>query len=486
MLANMVSASAQIPRWTGEIAFNYLTELQALPLLHSVQLIVETESDSALAFHPEISSASQACISFCHHQKWPPPLSAERCAQWLHRWTQKPESLALLGKIADYYGEYYPQAAIASLGGPRNTWILAFLASGLKENFGDMQPEGPAGLWGLHPQRARVYGLRVEEDYDERFLPERATQILLFLARDVGTRPDLLVTALLLGPAAASSLQDSITDSVRRFQIGEAYDVYVALLVAMEKVSETLTVSLNPALKRPWFSKNYSEGPLCLESISRHLGLSPEAVYYHNAHWRVGCLQPAVYKVLRLPPDKSDELVQNLNLIKAHSDSLRRLCDTLSGHTEPLLWKSYVKTTEVRRYHTVRKGETLSTIARRYGLSREDLRRLNRLRSDKIAVGQKLLVRTTRTSEVVRPSSDLQVRLKGYTESSASKDGPGTARRDSTGTQLKAHTARWHTVRAGDTLGSIARRYGVSLNSLKKANGLSTDVIRVGQRLRIP
>jgi len=42
-------------------------------------------------------------------------------------------------------------------------------------------------------------------------------------------------------------------------------------------------------------------------------------------------------------------------------------------------------------------------------------------------------------------------------------------------------------VKAGDTLWSIAKRYGTALDTLRRANGLSTSsVIRVGQTLRIP
>ena len=54
------------------------------------------------------------------------------------------------------------------------------------------------------------------------------------------------------------------------------------------------------------------------------------------------------------------------------------------------------------------------------------------------------------------------------------------------GTLLAQHRARKHTIRRGDTLGGIASRYDISLVSLKSANGLSGDVIRIGQVLVIP
>ena len=43
-----------------------------------------------------------------------------------------------------------------------------------------------------------------------------------------------------------------------------------------------------------------------------------------------------------------------------------------------------------------------------------------------------------------------------------------------------------HTVRAGETLSSIARQHGISVAALRKANQLGTSQIRTGQRLRLP
>jgi murein DD-endopeptidase MepM/ murein hydrolase activator NlpD len=46
--------------------------------------------------------------------------------------------------------------------------------------------------------------------------------------------------------------------------------------------------------------------------------------------------------------------------------------------------------------------------------------------------------------------------------------------------------AKYHTVRSGDTLGALARRYGTSVSTLCRLNGIkSTSIIRIGQRLRV-
>lgn len=50
----------------------------------------------------------------------------------------------------------------------------------------------------------------------------------------------------------------------------------------------------------------------------------------------------------------------------------------------------------------------------------------------------------------------------------------------------KKTQARYHTIAKGDTLWGISRKYNVSISAIKSANGLSSDLIRPGQTLRLP
>lgn len=96
---------------------------------------------------------------------------------------------------------------------------------------------------------------------------------------------------------------------------------------------------------------------------------------------------------------------------------------------------------------TVRKGDTLSGLAQRHGLSVAQLRALNSLGGNLIRPGQVL-----RLKAAVNKPAPLAV----------------------------------YTVRPGDTLGAIAGRAGVSVAALRTASGLSGSLIRPGQRLRVP
>lgn len=103
-------------------------------------------------------------------------------------------------------------------------------------------------------------------------------------------------------------------------------------------------------------------------------------------------------------------------------------------------------------FHRVRRGENLSAIAARYGVTIRQLRIWNHLASARVRAGQRLRVSPPATASAARPPS-----------------------------------VRIHVVRRGETLEGLARRYGVSIQALREANGLSEDgTLRRGARLKIP
>lgn len=162
------------------------------------------------------------------------------------------------------------------------------------------------------------------------------------------------------------------------------------------------------------------------------------------------------------------------------------------------------------KIYTVNSGDTLSTIASRYGVSVVRLKRANRLSGDSLRIGDRLEIPTqvavsdapkrvaqSRTHRV-RSGESLYTIGKRYGVSVDRIKAANGLRRNTirVGQELviparssgdaAVSDGKVHRVRSGDTLSEIARRYGTTVSKLRSANGLTSNRLRIGQELRIP
>lgn len=107
-----------------------------------------------------------------------------------------------------------------------------------------------------------------------------------------------------------------------------------------------------------------------------------------------------------------------------------------------------------RSSYVVQAGDTLYGIAKRFSMTVEQLKQINNLTSDVIKVGQQLIV-------------------------------PGSISPSTQGTPVQMQTTIY-TVMAGDTLYSIAKKVNASVDQIKEINMLTTDFLKVGQKLKVP
>jgi membrane-bound lytic murein transglycosylase D len=174
-------------------------------------------------------------------------------------------------------------------------------------------------------------------------------------------------------------------------------------------------------------------------------------------------------------------------------------------------------------YHTVRKGDNLFAIATRYNVTINDIKEWNNLDGTVLFKGKKLKIGTdASTSQFasstvesstksqksfkykIRPGDSLgeiaekfdvsvaQLRKWNKLSSNQIKAGVsltilGTSQTNSLGdnTVKTPATLNLHVVKAGNTLGSIADLYNVSITDLRKWNDISGNVIKVGQKLKV-
>ncbi|MGX6962641.1 LysM peptidoglycan-binding domain-containing protein [Vagococcus xieshaowenii] len=133
-----------------------------------------------------------------------------------------------------------------------------------------------------------------------------------------------------------------------------------------------------------------------------------------------------------------------------------------STHTTPNKNENNQSSTKT---HQVAAGDTLSSISRKYGVSVVQIKSWNKMSGDMIFVGQRLTVK--------QPSQE------------TTNDQTSTSNAPSNTSQSSNINMKRYTVKASDTLYSIAKNYNVSLANLKQWNALKSDVIYVGQTLKI-
>jgi len=154
-------------------------------------------------------------------------------------------------------------------------------------------------------------------------------------------------------------------------------------------------------------------------------------------------------------------------------------------------------------YYTVKKGDTLWSIARNFGLTVNELKELNSLSSNTLSIGDTLLVNknNNETNEdtnnyeyytVVKGDTLYEIANKyGLTVNELKALNNLTSNNLSIGQRLivgktTSTPTNLYTVQKGDTLYSIAKKYNVSVDALKSINNLNNNTLSIGQTLIIP
>ena len=147
------------------------------------------------------------------------------------------------------------------------------------------------------------------------------------------------------------------------------------------------------------------------------------------------------YYLLRNTPNNETLIVEfgftdnpkDANLIKS---SWEDLAEAVVKAIASYVGVPYSK--EYSNYYIVKKGDTLWSIAKKYGTTVEKIKDINNLKSNLLSIGQKLLL-----------------------------------------------TNNTYVVKKGDTLYGIAKKFNTTVNTLKKNNNLKSDIINIGQKLII-
>ncbi len=152
-------------------------------------------------------------------------------------------------------------------------------------------------------------------------------------------------------------------------------------------------------------------------------------------------------------------------------------------------------------YYVVKNGDSLWKIANQYGLTVDELKRLNNLTSNNLTVGQILELpnqnnsNTSSNTYTVKAGDSLWNIANKYgitvnelkTLNGLISDNLTVGQVLKIPSQNNSNTSsNTYTVKAGDSLWNIANKYGITVNELKSLNGLTSDNLSIGQTLKVP
>jgi len=334
----------------------------------------------------------------------------------------------------------------AEEGLPRDLVYLAMIESGFNPRaYSWAHAVGP---WQFISSTGKLMGLKQNWWYDERRDIEKSTRAAARFLKDLYNRFDDWYLAL----AAYNAGPGKMSRAIKKYNTRDFWKICKGRYLARE-------------------TKAYVPKMLAVVQIAKQ----PAKYGFAGIEWQ----QPLTWDVVNLPTSTDIEVVARLcevdeETIKKLNPELKRWSTPpeiknyklrIPAGTKELFEPRYAALPEAERanymHYRIRSGDTLSELSHRYGVRVRDIMAMNKIRNpNALRIGQDLV---------------LPLR-KGYNPkvAKALKDDHNKTRR------------RYYTVRKGDSLWSISRRFGVSTKQLRVWNRLGwNNVIRPGQKLKV-
>ena len=358
---------------------------------------------------------------------------------------------------------------------PEEIKYLAIVESGL--NAKAVSPAGAAGLWQFMTFTGKEYGLKQDEFLDERLDPEKATVAACrYLTTLYNTFSDweLALASYNCGPG---NVRRAIRKSGYKKTFWQIYDYlpretrsyvpqFVALTYVMNHMGDHGIVA------------DSIEYPIAFDTItvnqyfdiftfSELLNICSDDMRKLNPAIKKGVLNGAYSYKIRVPVDRMAEFYLNkVDILDACSKEVPRNNVPANASAVRTTTTSPTTTASTQKiYYTVKSGDALGTIASKYHVTITDIKRWNKLSSNTIRVGQRLII------------------YKKVSSSSSSSSKTTTTAKSTTGSKPAATPSVYY-VKPGDSLWTISQKYpGLSVDKIKQLNGLKNNSIKVGQKL---
>ncbi|MEJ2643017.1 MAG: LysM peptidoglycan-binding domain-containing protein [Desulfosarcinaceae bacterium] len=345
-------------------------------------------------------------------------------------------------------GRYRPYIVqkLREAGLPEELSWLPLIESGFKVKA--LSRARALGLWQFIPSTGYKFGLKRTQYVDERIDPEKATDAAIAYLKELhGIFGDWSTVLAAYNCGEGRVLRVIRTQNVN--YLDNFWDLYQRLPLETARYVPRFMAALHLVthpekygLKLPEVdpAREYEilqvNRQVHLKSIAKAIDVPLDTLKTLNSELRYSILPPEKY-ALKIPSGKGATLLASLDSMPISRPPQRAF-----------VW------------HRVRRGESLSTIARRYRTSIRRIKRANNMyRSNLIVAGKKLKI--PRRGAVI-PASNKSARRAPYPKSGI------------------------YRVKRGDNLWILAKRYGTTTKEIQNLNNLKNSNLHIGQRLRIP
>lgn len=390
-----------------------------------------------------------------------PNLHTDLTEYWTNYYASYPDSVARMTQRASKY-LYHIVDELENRGLPSELALLPFVESAYDPTA--LSRSKASGLWQFIPSTGRHFNLQQDWWLDERRDPIASTAAALeYLAYLYDFQGDwyLALASYNWGEgsvkrAIAKNTAAGLDTDYLSLKMPDETRNYVPKLQAIKNIIADPVkygVALPQVSNTPYFTVIRKQRNIDIDVAAQLAEMPVEDFKALNASHNQAVILAERQPTLLLPTDRVSVFNQNLRTYRGKLSA----------------WK----------VHEGKKGETVASIAKQYDLSLTELRKINGLSKNQTTAASRTLL--------VPDTTPVQggVQLVSLDSADAVRASLSSAEQARIA-QRRPTTVRIHTVKGGDTLFGLARRYNTSVAELRKLNNLKGDHLAKGKRLRVP
>ena len=375
-----------------------------------------------------------------------PEVSGPLVDKWEHWYAERPDYVARMVERSRRY-LYHIVGEVEARGMPLEIALLPMVESAFNPNA--LSVSRASGIWQFMPQTGKTYGLKQTWWFDSRRDVIAATSSALDYLQALNAEFNDWQLSLAAYNWGEGNVRRAIArnrkhglpvDFASLRGLPDETRNYLPKLQAVKNIvadPQKFGLALADVPDAPYFTVVRTTVPMDVKRAAELAELPLDEFLALNPQHNRPVISGADDYAILLPIDKAEVFAAKLNLIE-----------------QPLVsWQA----------HRMKRGETLSQVALRYGMSIETLRSVN-------GIGPR---------ETVPPGYALLVPMQKPTEEAEA------SLENAVFTTVPANRTFHYVVHRGDTLSGIAGRFGVTVQDLRRWNRLSGDRVRIGQRLRV-